>query len=470
MSIHRCRIAESPLNATVTIPGSKSLTNRALIAAALADGTSLLRNILVAEDTLLMIEALRAMGVSIALDADNAVAEVTGCRGQVPAEEAEVFCGNAGTVMRFVAALSALGQGLYSLDGVPRMRERPIGGLVSALQALGAGVEYLEKEGFPPIRVHAQGLRGGSIEIPSPGSSQWVSAILLVAPYAQRDVLLEVTGRVTSKPYLTMTTAVMADFGVAVVEQFEGPSPLSLGGRGGTEGGSTAMRESPSESGAKFIVEASQRYQATTWTCEPDASNATYFLAAPAIAGGRVTVDGLGTDSRQGDARFVDVLEQMGCRIEREPTRLTVYAPAERTADGHPRLRAVDVDLSDMPDTVQTLAVLALFADGPTTIRNVPNLRLKETDRLAALARELSKLGATVDERPDGLRITPRATLVPATPTPAVIDTYNDHRMAMSFALAGLRIPGLQIRDPQCCEKTFPDFFERFERMLPATG
>jgi 3-phosphoshikimate 1-carboxyvinyltransferase len=231
-----------------------------------------------------------------------------------------------------------------------------------------------------------------------------------------------------TSPYLKMTTRVMEQFGVAVVEQY-------------------------SEKIDKFIVEASQRYGAATLPIEPDASNATYFLAAPAIAGGRVTVKGLGTDSIQGDVRFVDVLERMGCRVERGPARLIVVGPT-----GGERLRGVTVDLNDMPDTVQTLAVVALFADSATEISNVENLRIKETDRLSALTRELTKLGATVEESPAGLRIRP-----PKEIKPAAIDTYNDHRMAMSFALVGLKIPGVTINDPECCAKTFPDFFGRFE-------
>ncbi len=431
MAAYRCQPAGDPIDATVSLPGSKSITNRALVAAALADGTSLLTGILVSEDTRLMIDALRALGIAITVDEDGCAAEVTGCRGHIPASEAKLFCGNAGTVMRFCTALVALGRGRFELDGVERMRQRPIGDLADVMRSLGTGVEYLEQEGYPPLAIHANGLDGGKVSFRSPQSSQVVSALLLASPCARRDVLMEVTGDRPSTPYLKMTAKVMERFGVAVVEQYAADS-------------------------TRFIVEAPQRYAGTTYAIEPDASNASYFLAAPAVAGGRVTVEGLGTDSIQGDARFVDVLEQMGCRIERSPTRLTIYGPSEDQ-----RLRGVDVDLNDMPDTVQTLAVVALFAEGPTTIRNVPNLRIKETDRLAALNRELTKLGASVEEHADGLRITPPDRIAPAT-----IDTYNDHRMAMSFALVGLMCPGIVINDPECCAKTFPDFFSRFERMV----
>lgn len=426
--------ARQPLDATVTLPGSKSITNRALVAAAMADGHSLLSGVLVAEDTRLMIDALGALGIAITLDETACVAEVSGCRGFLPEGEAKLFCGNAGTVMRFCTALTAAGRGRYELDGIERMRERPIGDLIEVLRALGAGVEYLGEEGFPPLVVHANGLRGGKVGFHSPPSSQLISSVLMAAPYASGDVLIEITGELHSVPYLKLTTAVMDRFGVAVVEQYDA---------GGTQ----------------FIVAAPQRYGGRAFTIEPDATNASYFLAAPAVAGGRVTVEGLGTSSVQGDVRFVDVLERMGCEVHREPERLTVRLPRGG------RLRGVDVDLNDMPDTVQTLAVVALFADGPTEIRNVANLRIKETDRIAALDRELTKLGAVVEQRPDGLRITPPERL-----TPAAIDTYDDHRMAMSFAPAGLRIPDLVINDPKCCAKTFPDFFERFEKLAESGG
>ena len=427
MSRYECQPTSGPLDATVTLPGSKSLSNRALIAAALADGTSLLTGVLLADDTQLMIEALRALGIAITVDEEAPAAEVTGCRGQIPAAEGELFCGNAGTVMRFCAAFVAVGYGRYQLDGIERMRQRPIGSLVEALQTLGTGVEYLGEEGFPPIAVYAKGLRGGRVSFHSPESSQLISGLLLVSPYAARDVFFEVTGELPSVPYVKMTTRLMEQFGVGVLEHYDKTS-------------------------VRLIAAAPQRYQGVNLSIEPDASNAGYFLAAPAVAGGRVTVRQLGTDSVQGDARFVDVLEQMGCRIERQPEQLTVFGPA-----GEERLRGVDVDLNDMPDMVQTLAVLALFADGPTTIRNVANLRVKETDRLAALNRELTKLGAKIEEWPDGLRIHP-----PSRITPAAVDTYGDHRMAMSFALAGLGTSGVVINDPECCAKTFPDFFERF--------
>lgn len=430
MDEYVCQPASAPLDASVRLPGSKSITNRALIIAALADGHSLLTDILLADDTRLMLEALRSLGIAVTLDEAGPHAEVSGCGGHLPATEANISCGNAGTVMRFGAALAATGFGTFELDGVERMRARPIGDLVDALRMLGCGVEFLGVEGYPPIRVYARGLRGGEVAFAAPSSSQFISALLLAAPCAGQDVFIEIAGPVPSVPYLKMTTSVMDRFGVAVVERYEADA-------------------------VRFVVAAPQRYTGCTFAVEPDASNATYFLAAAAVAGGRVTVEGLGTDSVQGDARFVDVLERMGCAVEREPTRLTVTAPA----DGAP-LRGIDVDLNEMPDTVQTLAATAMFADGPTRIRNVANLRVKETDRIAALATELTRLGATIDERPDGLTIHPPKQIKPAT-----LDTYDDHRMAMSLALVGLRVPGVVIRDPGCCAKTFPDFFDRWRRL-----
>ncbi len=435
MQRYRCQAVRGPLDASISVRGSKSITNRAMVAAGLADGTSVLEGILLADDTRLMIDALRALGIAVTVDEPACSAEVTGCRGLIPVGDAKVSCGNAGTVMRFVTAMAALGRGRYELDGVERMRQRPIGALVDVLRTLGAGVEFPGADGYPPVVVHARGLGGGDVLFNAPDSSQFVSATLLAAPCAGSDVRIEVKGSVPSAPYLKMTTSVMDHFGVAVLSQYD-------------------------DHGAKFVVAAPQRYAGRTYAIEPDASNASYFLAAPAIVGGRVTVNRLGTDSIQGDARFVDVLERMGCRIERGADTLTVHGPPKGM-----NLAGIDIDLNAMPDMVQTLAVVALFAEDPTTIRNVANLRVKETDRLAALDRELTKLGAVVHQQDDGLRITP-----PTTVRPATVDTYDDHRMAMSFALVGIKCPGVVINDPQCCGKTFPEFFERLEEMTVEPG
>ncbi|MEP0845635.1 MAG: 3-phosphoshikimate 1-carboxyvinyltransferase [Phycisphaerae bacterium] len=410
-----------PLDACVTLPGSKSLTNRYLLCCALADGESRLRGASLSDDVQAMMSGLRAFGIAVDVQADAAAMTIRGCRGHLPATSAEIDAGDAGTVMRFLTALAAVGHGRYALDGSARMRDRPIGALVDALAALGAGIGYEGRTGYPPLTVVARGLPGGMARFARPVSSQFVSAVLMVAPYAMRDVLLRVDGGLVSAPYVDMTLRVMRSLGVDALDD----------GR------------------ARFIVPSAQRYGARQVEIEPDASAATYFWAAAAITGGRVLARGLTRDSAQGDVEFVDVLEQMGCRIEARADALGVCGPP----DG--RLRGVNVDLNSMPDAAQTLAVAALFADGPTEIRNVANLRVKETDRLAALRCELTKLGAEVNLTPDGLRILP-----PPRVSPAEIDTYNDHRMAMSFALAGLRVPGIVIRGAGCVRKSFPEFFE----------
>ena len=373
MVVYECQPAVGPLDGDVRVPGSKSITNRALVAAAMADGTSLITNVLLAEDTRIMIDALCELGVPITVDEEDAIAEVTGCCGLLPASDADIFCGNAGTVMRFLPAVLATGNGVYRFDGAERMRQRPISPLLDVIHALGSGVDFEQEPGYPPFTLHANGVSGGQIALTDIESSQFVSALLLAAPYARRDLLIDVSGSIPSVPYLRLTLDVMQRFNVAVVDQF-GPNE------------------------AKFIVPAPQRYQAGTVEVEPDASSASYFLAAAAIAGGRVAVHGLGTQSQQGDARFVDVLEQMGCRVERAANLLAVTGPTYPD-----RLIGVDVDLCNMPDVALTLAVVALHAGTPTTIRNVGNLRIKETDRLRALANETSKLGAVVKESEDSL-------------------------------------------------------------------
>jgi len=422
------RPAAGPLDAVVRPPGSKSITNRALVIAALAGGKSRLTGVLFADDTRHMLDALERLGIDVSDDPATGTVNISGCDGHLPASEAEIYCGNSGTTMRFCTAMCALGFGEYTLDGMARMRERPIGALVEALQALGTPVRCLGEEGYPPLHIYAQGLKGGEVHFDSPPSSQLVSALLMAAPCARSDVMIAVRGQLVSEPYVRMTLAVMETFGVTVLDRVEPDS-------------------------ARYIVAAPQRYAGCEYAVEPDASNASYFLAAPAVAGGKVTVEGLGTSSIQGDAHFVDILEQMGCRIERAPDCLTVHGPASGE-----RLRGIDVDLNRMPDMVQTLAVVALFAQGPTRVRNVANLRLKETDRLAALAHELGRMGAEVELESDGLMIRPPDEVVGAH-----VDTYDDHRMAMSFALASLRVDGVVINEPGCVSKTFPDFFDRWQ-------
>ncbi len=432
------------------VPGSKSLTNRALACAALADGRSTLGGVSLSDDADRMIAALRRLGVQIehlahdgatsrasanrpaasspALDEADTL-RVSGARPVWPVSEAHLDAGHAGTAMRFLTALACLGQGRYQLDGSPRMRQRPLGELVDALRAVGARIDYVGESGFPPLVIEAAGLTGGTVRFERPPSSQFISALLLAAPHALNDVLVSVGGPVVSRPYIDMTLAVMRAFGV----------------------------ETLAGDGDRWIVPAPQRYVATDYAVEPDASAATYFWAAAAIAGGRVTVAGVRRESSQGDARFVDVLAQMGCVVDETSAGLAISRDQDRPLNG------VNVDLNEMPDTVQTLAVAALFARGATTIRNVANLRIKETDRLTALATELRKFGAHVDVAPDGLTITP-----PATPAPAAVETYDDHRMAMCFALAGALLPGTVIREADCVSKSFPHYFEELARLSAA--
>lgn len=420
--IRACR----PLHATVRPPGSKSLTNRHLLLAALADGPSELRGASLSDDALAMVEGLRQLGIAVDIRSDGQRIDVRGCRGHIPADTADIDARGAGTAMRFLAALCALGRGRYRLDGTQRMRARPIGPLVEALRELGAGISYEQSAGFPPITLQSSGLRGGTVVFREPPSSQFLSAVMMVAPYAAQDVYIRVDGAIPSRPYLDMTMAAMRERGVEA---------LTL-------------------DGTRIVVAASQRYAAGAASIEPDASAATYFWAAAAITGGSVCIEGLSRSSLQGDVRFVDALERMGCTVTTDDESLAVAA----AADG--RLSGIEIDLNEMPDTVQTLAVTALFASGPTWIRNVANLRVKETDRLAALETELTKLGATIELAPDGIRIQP-----PAHPTAAAIDTYDDHRMAMSFALAGLRIDGVVIRGADCVSKSFPGYFDELARL-----
>lgn len=431
-----------PFDARLRVPGSKSLTNRALLLAALAEGESTLRGPLLAEDTRRMIAALETLGVKLEREAGSEDLRVHGTGGAIPRGESRLELQNAGTAMRFLTAACCLpalnpptqdGSGAHVLDGNPRMRERPIGELVDALRAIGARVEYLGQRGYPPLRVHGQGLAGGELRLGPTLSSQYVSALLQIGPCCDAGITLHFDGPVTSQPYVAMTIGLMRRFGAAVEvdEAF------------------TRLRVEPGG------------YRAIDYGIEPDASNASYFLAAAAIVpGSQCVIEDLGHESLQGDVGFAHVLERMGANVSVSEDRIVVGAPQRG-------LTGIDVSLNHMPDMAQTLAAVALFADGPTTIRDVGNLRVKETDRLAALQNELTKLGATVLVHGDDLRIDPPA---PEALRPAAIDTYDDHRMAMSLALVGLRVPGVVIRDPGCVGKTFPDFFDYLQRLERAAG
>jgi 3-phosphoshikimate 1-carboxyvinyltransferase len=405
--------------AVVRVPGSKSLTNRALITAALAEGRSVLAGALYSEDTQVMVEALRALGIAVDHDGASRKIAVVGCSGKIPARSARLHVANSGTSLRFLTALAATGHGTFHLDGSPRMRQRPVADLLQALNELGCQARSDQGTGCPPVTVEATGLRGGHAVIKGDVSSQFLSGLLMALPSAGAPTTIEVSGALVSQPYVAMTLAVMEAFGVSV-----------------------ANREF-----RRFDVKPA-RYLGGTYLIEPDASAASYFFALAAIMGGEITVSGLGTTSIQGDLAFVDVLERMGCSVVREPTSTTITGGA---------LCGIDIDMNAISDTVMTLAAVALFARGPTRIRNVAHIRLKESDRIAALANELRKLGARVEEQADGLLIDPP----PAEGLRgATIETYDDHRMAMSFALAGLRVPGVTILDPGCVAKTYPGFWD----------
>ncbi|CAA9542786.1 MAG: 3-phosphoshikimate 1-carboxyvinyltransferase [uncultured Thermomicrobiales bacterium] len=411
------------ISGTAAVPGSKSITNRALLIAALAEGPSTLTGALFSDDTRYMAGALNQLGITVRGDEDAERFDVEGGDGTFPASSGMLFVGNSGTTARFLTAALTLGTGEFHLDGVPRMRERPIAPLIDALNQLGADVVSAEGNGCPPIVIRARGLRGGTARLAGDTSSQFFTGLLIAAPYAQTGVRIEVEGELVSKPYITITADVMTAFGVT------------------PEIDDAAWRS--------FAVAPGQRYRGRHYVVEPDASNASYFFAAAAVSGGEIAVDGLGSRSHQGDLQFVRVLETMGCEVTMSETSTSVRGPA----DG--RLRGGEFDFNAISDTAQTLAAIAPFADGPVTIRGIAHNRVKETDRIGAVATELRKLGQVVTEFDDGMTIDPRPV------TPAEIETYDDHRMAMSFAITGLRASGVSILDPACVAKTFPSFFER---------
>jgi 3-phosphoshikimate 1-carboxyvinyltransferase len=422
---------EKPFQTTIAPPGSKSLTNRALIIAVLADGVSTLSNVLFAEDTEVMIGGLKSLGFGLKVDAKKGSVKVNGRAGKIPAKKADITCGNSGTTIRFLTALCTIGEGVYRLDGNERMRERPIAELVMLLEELGAIVEYEAATGFPPVLVKGGGLEGGRAHFPSAHSSQYLSAALMAAPFArEQDVTIELGPGQTSWPYVEMTTRLMAHFGL----------------------NTWVSREQP-DGQPKEIRVPRGAYEPRDYHVEPDASNATYFMAAAAVRpGASVRIPGLGADSLQGDVGFANVLEQMGARVTQDEEAITV--------EGADRLRGIEIDMAPMPDAAMTLAAIAALADSPTTIHGLHTWRVKETDRLAALRAELRKLGAEAEIQGDSLYITPRETI-----TPAEIETYDDHRMAMSFAVVGTLASGVTILGPECVRKTYPDFFKDLEKL-----
>ncbi|OGS95613.1 MAG: cytidylate kinase [Gallionellales bacterium RIFCSPLOWO2_12_FULL_57_18] len=462
---------------TVTLPGSKSISNRVLLLAALSEGSTEVRDVLLSDDTERMLDGLRTLGVGVE-KLDNHVFRVQGCAGNFTVNDAELFLGNAGTAFRPLTAALALSGGHYKLSGVSRMHERPIGDLVDALRALGANIDYLGNDGFPPLEIFPATLSGvARVSVRGDVSSQFLTALLMALPLLDREVAVEVVGELISKPYIEITLAMMARFGVTVRR----------------------------DGWRSFTVAAGSRY-ATPGVIyvEGDASSASYFLAAGAIGGGPVRIEGVGSDSIQGDVRFADALALMGAQVERGPNWMEARAPANG------KLKAIDLDCNHIPDAAMTLAVAALFADGTTTLRNIASWRVKETDRIAAMVTELRKVGATVEEGADYIRVTPprvgsrieeRGSSENQTPpslplsgeesqrsphekgelegvsldprssllNPATgIDTYDDHRMAMCFSLAAFGAEGIRINDPHCVTKTFPDYFARFREVAQA--
>ncbi|HQS58172.1 MAG: cytidylate kinase [Gallionellales bacterium 35-53-114] len=422
---------------TVRLPGSKSISNRVLLLSALANGTTEVRDLLHSDDTERMLDALQALGIKIEALGDHAY-RVTGCAGNIPVKEANLFLGNAGTAFRPLTAALALAGGHYVLSGgtveMPggRMHERPIGDLVDALRQLGTNIRYQGNEGFPPLEISPAMLAGDMLQVRGDVSSQFLTGLLMALPLMGRTVSIEVVGDLISKPYIEITLAMMARFGVKVERQ----------------------------EWKRFVIFGGQRYQSPgVIFVEGDASSASYFLAAGAIGGGPVKVEGVGKDSVQGDVRFAEALRQMGAEITMGPNSMVANGPANG------KLKAIDLDCNHIPDAAMTLAVAALFADGTTTLRNIASWRVKETDRIAAMAIELRKVGATVEEGADYIRITPPASRSLILNPQSGIDTYDDHRMAMCFSLAAFGGAGIRINDPGCVAKTFPEYFNMFKQV-----
>ncbi|EBY6525193.1 3-phosphoshikimate 1-carboxyvinyltransferase [Salmonella enterica subsp. enterica serovar Livingstone] len=412
------------VDGAINLPGSKSVSNRALLLAALACGKTVLTNLLDSDDVRHMLNALSALGINYTLSADRTRCDITGNGGPLRASGAlELFLGNAGTAMRPLAAALCLGQNEIVLTGEPRMKERPIGHLVDSLRQGGANIDYLEQENYPPLRLRG-GFIGGDIEVDGSVSSQFLTALLMTAPLAPEDTVIRVKGELVSKPYIDITLNLMKTFGVEITNHHY----------------------------QQFVVKGGQQYHSPgRYLVEGDASSASYFLAAGAIKGGTVKVTGIGRKSMQGDIRFADVLEKMGA---------TITWGDDFIACTRGELHAIDMDMNHIPDAAMTIATTALFAKGTTTLRNIYNWRVKETDRLFAMATELRKVGAEVEEGHDYIRITPPAKLQHAD-----IGTYNDHRMAMCFSLVALSDTPVTILDPKCTAKTFPDYFEQLARM-----
>ncbi len=411
----------SKLDAVLTVPSSKSYSNRALLIAALADGKSHIYNCLKCEDTRYMISALNSHNINIVEDKTKVT--VHGCNGFPGTSGKNIFVGNAGTTMRFLCSFAALCLGETIIDGSWRMRQRPLNDLIDGLSPLGVEIISQNENGCPPVKIKGGGIDGGETEMNGDKSSQYFTSILMSSPYAKKDVLIKVNGELTSRPYIDLTIDLMRIFGVNV----------------------------ENNSYSSFFIKSGNGYKAREYTIESDMTSATYFFAAAAITGGKVKVKNINISTMQGDIKFVDILKKMGCIVLKGENFIEVEGGG---------LTGINVNMNEMPDAVQTLAVTSLFAKGETRITGVSNLRIKETDRIKALATELSRLGAQVRELDDGLVI------IPGKMQAAEIVTYDDHRMAMSFSLAGLKIHGIRIKNPGCVNKSFPDFFKKLESLV----
>ena len=410
------------IDAVISVPGSKSYTQRALIAAALAGGRSRLKNALISEDTKHLANALGLLGSNIKQEADNLVVE--GTEGNLVTPSEPLYLGNNGTGLRFLTSTVALGHGTFTLDGNSRMRQRPIQPLVDALQAMGVEASCVNGDGCPPVEIRAKGLPGGRTRLITALSSQYVSSLLLASPYGEKNTEIEISGSIPSWPYIGLTLDVMANFGVDVSVSDQ----------------------------RRFQIKAPQIYKPRDYQIEGDASSATYFMAAAAIAGGAVRISNVKGDSLQGDLRFLQILETMGCHVSYTGGGVEITGPLTNHED-------LSFDLNEVPDMVPALAVVCAFRRGKTFLGNILHLRVKESDRIAALSKELRKIGARVEERKEGMMVQGLAN------RGADIECYNDHRIAMSFAAAGLAVEGITIKDPDCVKKSFPDFWEKLESL-----
>ncbi|MBI5182883.1 MAG: 3-phosphoshikimate 1-carboxyvinyltransferase [Nitrospinae bacterium] len=406
------------LNATIVVPSSKSYTNRSLITTSLAEGESKIKDPLFSDDTIYMINALSEFGVMIKRDGETLLVE--GTNGKIRSPQKEIFLGNSGTAMRFLTTFAGLAPGRTVLNGDERMNERPIQDLLDGLRGLGVKAYSRYDTGSPPVVIEGGTIIGGKTTLRGGKSSQYLTSIMLCAPYAERDIEIDLVGELTSRPYIDMTIDIMREFDVHVEK----------------------------DGYKRFIIRRGQRYHHREYSIEGDASNASYFFAAAAVTGGRVKITNLNPFSAQGDTHLLDILEKMGCKVIRGNDYIEVIGG---------KLKGITVDMNSMPDMVQTLAVISLFAEGETRITNISNLRIKETDRIKALSAELIKVGGIVEELEDGISI------IPSSLHGAEIKTYNDHRMAMSFSITGLKVPGIKIDNPECVSKSFPDFFERLK-------